>query len=911
MHFPLSRRGQLFSPLLILAFAATSVGQTAQSKPTLKPDDFKVWERLVGPQISNDGHWLSYGVALVDGDGRLVIKNSDTAQILNIPNGVGAKFSEDSQYAAYLITPPKAVLDAIRNGPVGGPPGAPAAKAPQSKLGLRNLATGQEIVFEGVSNFGFLKDTGFLWMQRPATVPLPNGPTAEFVLVNLKSGEPMSISNVANIATNKSQNLVALTIEAESGYKSLQLLDPKAGTLRTLVYGKEAIKSVLFADKSDALSAMVAKEDPKKDGDNFTILVIPNPKASKLEIRALDSTRKTELKGLRIADFAGVDLNDDGTVLAFGTQPWKDKVKPEGRPQDKPGVEVWNAKDVRTMPEQKVQAESVRHKTLTWIWRLADDSVRSYGDGKDQDVRILKDFEHVVITDSKPYDAASTNGFNYEDTWVVNSVTGEKKKVIEKSHWPVVPSRTGRFLAFYERKNWWLYDIKADKKINATGTVRSSFENTDDDHTVPEKPSTSSPLWLRNDDGLVVSDKYDAYLFRTGINTVTQLTQGRKEKRQFRLLNSRPYEEDGAKLTDPMYFVFLDEMTKLSGFYSTDTSGTGKLLFSDNVSLGGYVKSKDTDRVIFTMESFEKSPNLFLTNTAFTAAKVESKTNPQQSKFAWGKTELIHYKNRWGVELQGILTYPADYRPGVRYPMVTYIYERLSQSLNRYEVPVEWSSYNIQALSQNGYFVFQPDIVYKGRNPGINAVDCLEPAVAAVLAKNVGVNPDKIGLMGHSWGGYQTAFVTTVSKVFAVGVAGAPLTELTSMYNTHYWNAGITNQVLLETGQGRLEVPFWEDPKVYFDNSAVWQSKKRTAPILVTFGDKDGAVDYHQGIALYNTLRRMGKDCVLLVYANENHGLAIRANQLDYARRVRHYLDVYLKGVKPEPWISEGVPFVK
>jgi dipeptidyl aminopeptidase/acylaminoacyl peptidase len=131
------------------------------------------------------------------------------------------------------------------------------------------------------------------------------------------------------------------------------------------------------------------------------------------------------------------------------------------------------------------------------------------------------------------------------------------------------------------------------------------------------------------------------------------------------------------------------------------------------------------------------------------------------------------------------------------------------------------------------------------------------------------------------------------------------------MYNTNYWNTGTPNAPILETSQGRLRVPFWEDPKTYIDNSPVWRSMDRKAPILITFGDQDGAVDYHQGIALYNTLRRMGKDCVLLIYHGENHGFSKRPDQLDYGDRLRQFMDVYLKDAKPAPWISQGVPFLK
>jgi dipeptidyl aminopeptidase/acylaminoacyl peptidase len=129
------------------------------------------------------------------------------------------------------------------------------------------------------------------------------------------------------------------------------------------------------------------------------------------------------------------------------------------------------------------------------------------------------------------------------------------------------------------------------------------------------------------------------------------------------------------------------------------------------------------------------------------------------------------------------------------------------------------------------------------------------------------------------------------------------------MYSTIYWNSGTPNQEIFESSQGRMRLPFWEIPDKYFANSPVWQVQKRTAPLLMTFGDSDGAVDFRQGVQFYTTLRRLGKEAVMLVYPGENHGLARPANRLDYAQRVRHYLDVYLKKAKPEAWITDGVPY--
>jgi dipeptidyl aminopeptidase/acylaminoacyl peptidase len=302
---------------------------------------------------------------------------------------------------------------------------------------------------------------------------------------------------------------------------------------------------------------------------------------------------------------------------------------------------------------------------------------------------------------------------------------------------------------------------------------------------------------------------------------------------------------------------------------------------------------------------------VLVSNQAFSQAKPLTTINAHQKDFYWGKTELVHFKNKAGKDLQGVLMYPAGYEEGKSYPMITYIYEKLSQGVYQYKMPNDASTYNPQLFVQSGYFIFMPDIVYRERNPGLSALDCVTSGVNAVLKKNVGVDPKKLGLMGHSWGGYQTAFIVTQTNMFAAANAGAPLTELRSMYNSFYWNAGITDQVIFESSQGRMAVPWWEDPKSYADNNPLDHAHKIQTPILMEQGDQDGAVDFHQGQQLYNTLRRMGKPIVFLVYNGENHNNARRPNQVDYANRQRHFFDVYLKGVKPEKWLSDGIPFLK
>src|SRR5690606_1031827 len=147
--------------------------------------------------------------------------------------------------------------------------------------------------------------------------------------------------------------------------------------------------------------------------------------------------------------------------------------------------------------------------------------------------------------------------------------------------------------------------------------------------------------------------------------------------------------------------------------------------------------------------------------------------------------------------------------------------------------------------------------------------------------------------------------------VFAAAVAGAPLTELYTMYLSIYWHTGGTDAGIFEISQGRMEVPPWQDLEAYLANSPVHHPQKPETPMLGTFGDRDGAVDWHQGIVMYNAARRENKDLVMLVYEGENHGLAKKPNQIDYHRRIMEWFGHYLKGEPAPEWIRDGVPFLK
>jgi dipeptidyl aminopeptidase/acylaminoacyl peptidase len=239
--------------------------------------------------------------------------------------------------------------------------------------------------------------------------------------------------------------------------------------------------------------------------------------------------------------------------------------------------------------------------------------------------------------------------------------------------------------------------------------------------------------------------------------------------------------------------------------------------------------------------------------------------------------------------------------------MIVYTYELLSQELHNYIVPSERSYYNRTAWTQNGYFVFTPDIVFRPREPGMSTVESVEPAIRAVIAKGL-IDPTKVGHIGHSWGGYEAAFLPTRSRMFAASVAGAAITNMLSFMGELHWGPGNAELDHWETGQARMEVPYWEDMDAYLRNSPVAKVHELKSPVLLMTGDNDGTVYWHQAVEYYNYARRAGReDVVMLVYPTEDHGLRKKENQVDYHRRINEWFGHYLKGEAAAKWMTEGV----
>ena len=257
-----------------------------------------------------------------------------------------------------------------------------------------------------------------------------------------------------------------------------------------------------------------------------------------------------------------------------------------------------------------------------------------------------------------------------------------------------------------------------------------------------------------------------------------------------------------------------------------------------------------------------------------------------QTTIPWSAgVRLVNYVSDKGDSLQGALFLPAGYEQGKKYPTIVYYYERLSQTLHSYARPdYSRTGWNPTMYTSNGYAVFIPDLVYKLNDPGMSAVWCVIPGVKAAIQTGV-IDEQHIGIHGHSWGGYQTAFLVTQTDMFRAAAAGAPLTDMISMYDMVYLECGVGDMAILSRRRrGGSQTGPWDNWDAYRRNSPVYHVKDVKTPLLILHNDKDGAVDFEQGIEYYNALRRLKKPVTMITYRGENHGLAKRENMRDYER---------------------------
>jgi len=606
-------------------------------------------------------------------------------------------------------------------------------------------------------------------------------------------------------------------------------------------------------------------------------------------------------------------FNADGSRVYLQTAPERPRTTTPTTPAaDRVELDIWHWKDERLQSMQKVQAGADLSKSYAAVALLDSKQFRQLSD-ESISVSIPLVGDWGLGDDDRKY--RHLTGYVMPvpgDYSFVNVKTGERQLALTGFRGSAALTPNGKFLLAFDGKNWQSVSVPDGRKVNLTAKLPVKFFNEDDDH--PDKPPPYGSEGVTVDGKFVVlSDRYDIWKVALDGSSAENLTKiGRSQQVRFRIINIRQDDDDDARgidLSKPLLLAAENLHTRDTGFYRLAPGGEPKMLVMGARRYGIPQKAKNADTYLLTVQSFYDYPDYFVAGPDFHELKRVTDINPTIRQYNWGRTELVRYKSADGLPLSGVLIKPENFDPSKKYPMVVYIYERLTNTMHQFRIPTAGTSINPTFYASNGYLVFMPDIAYTVGYPGQSALKCVLPAIQAVVDKGF-VDEKGIGIQGHSWGGYQIADMVTQTNRFKAAIAGAPVSNMISAYDGIRWSSGLPRQFQYELSQSRIGGTPWTAPMRFIENSPIFLADRVQTPLLMLHNDQDGAVPWYQGIEYYLALRRLGKECYMLNYNGEDHGLRKRANQQDYTVRMYQFFEHHLKG-KPAPqWMAKGVPYI-
>jgi dipeptidyl aminopeptidase/acylaminoacyl peptidase len=921
---------------------------TARNAGVLKqldPADLAFWKTIRFASVSPDGRWFAYQLTPNEGDAEVIVRpTGDGAErrfkIGEPPPPTGGfggavntavVISDDAKWVAFARYPTAADAKKLRKD----------KKPVQAGVVLLNLATGEQREFEKVRRFAFAsKRPNWLVMHRFGAEGAAPNAGSDMLLLDLRSGTVTSVGNVGDFALDESGAWLAWTIEGRDLVgNGVQVRDLRSDVVRVLDSEKALYRRLAWSDSGLALAVLRGRPDSAAADTSFVVLGYTGFGTSSVKPVVYTPTDTGGFpSGLRVTADRAPRWSADRSMLYFGiaarrTAPESKTPRPDvkpaagipgamqatarGNPDDDElsSLVIWHGKEPRLQSQQQV--EESRDKTFTFLagYRIGDRAFVRLGTDETRDVTLAPNERWAIGVDTRSYErAGNIDGLRFRDLYAIDARTGERKLAVKKTSFRDFVSPDGSRLLYFEDGQYHVYDMAAGTSRVITANAPISFVDTEDDHNMDRPPVT--PLgWARDGNSVLLSDNWDIWRVPVrGNGTAVNLTgNGRKTGVRYQRRVVTDPRERGIDLSKPIYLHMYGERTKKEGLAVIDASkpGARSLVFDDTKLT--FTRARDADVWVFTSQRVNVFPDyaVALRTDALGSGRRLTNANPQQAEYAWSSgARLVDYVTDKGDSLQGALYLPASYEPGKKYPTVVYIYEKRSQFLHSYSVPNETQAFNPSVYTSRGYAVFQPDIVYKVNDPGMSAVWAVVPAVKAAIATGI-VDSTNVALHGHSWGGYQTAFLVTQTDIFKSAIAGAALTDMVSMYSSVYWNTGGGNMAIFESSQGRFKGNFIENYDAYIRNSPAFHAHKIKTPLLLLHNERDGAVDFNQGITFFNTLRELGKDVVMLQYVGENHGLQQPRNQKDYTIRMREFFDHYLKGDAAPDWLKDGIPRLK
>jgi dienelactone hydrolase len=932
-------------------------GAAAPRRP-LTDADRRAWNVIASPQLSHDGAWFAYIVASERAGSAVVLRRlADGHELRFAFTGVpdsAINFSEDSRWVAWSeVVSSGSGINADRR-EAGG------------RVSVVKLSDGVPTVFENVVGYSFGgRPTSWLAVLHGSDGQ-PNAAAANLgrllELRDLVTGSVAHLENVYEFIFDAQGTRLFWSTEGTAGAQaSLVLRDLKSGAQRTLDSTLAAYRHLAWDEYAGGLLSVLRTHADALEADTNAAIVWFTPVGT---VRAVP--RKQEYLPLRDPAFPDTMKLDGGvrprfTVdragVYFFTRPLADSIVFPRILGDAPVGARWlqegpaDGAHAAALSLPGVSRSAVVQPQLT-VWRQPGNlsaAARSSKRAESAFRRVLMfhggrqrmlvaldsgDYRFIAAGARDRWGLLESAGPGHSvgiglpdvarDVQSVDLRDGTRRSVLKGVAGPLMLSPDGQLFAFHSGGHYYVNDIASGNSRNITENIATSFEDSGNDLT-GALPATPFLGWSADSRSVLLSDGWDVWNVQVNGRGATNLTvNGRTDSLRYGPPlpgpGTEPYGDSATLALDlrrPMHLMVREQWTKREGVARVLASRPGAAILLWEEAHLQLLRARDAEVHVYSRETVAEFPDWFAVNGPLQKGVRVTRANQLQDEVEWpGGARLIDYQHPDGKRLQAALYLPSGYEPGKSYPTVVIVGaridgipgERQSGLLHRYHTASGAMALNPSLYAGRGYAVLLPDIVFRANEPGVSALDCVQPAVDAAIALGI-VDANRVGLYGEGWGGYESAFIATRGAGFRAIVAASPLTNLLAAGGSDAGGYRNPGSVLSEASRGRISSDVWSNSEALFRNSPAMHAAGVQAPILLQYDDASGYSSAGQAMEFLSALHGLGKAAAFLHYSSGDADGLARANREDFAARVRAFFDHLLLGSAAPNWWSAAQLF--
>lgn len=733
-------------------------------------------------------------------------------------------------------------------------------------LVVMHLASKEKHVFKNVDKYYGQSDSGYIVMYQFAEKKLN--------IYNLNTEKELKLSNVCFYSISPEMNQIIYS-DSLNQLKWIKLENDMLLDQHHFILNKDRIKKVLW-NKADNEAYLITLLDK-----NFCLYQLKDKKEKKLlQLPVVDELKESIID----TTFYYARITDRKKILF-------DLLHNVSRRNENPEIWNGNVSGIKATIDNKMKL----NRQLAFF-DVQKNNWKSFFQ-KDQILRfeLTKDEKFIIKIKEEKNDL--THLKSHIEAYFVDIEEGNELKIGNYAHNGIWLDHliNHPILFIFSDNKWSVFDLytKNRRKVNPKNS--KFFNDQNDFYKMDSGRYIRVPeIWYN--DNILFQEKFDVYLYNFKEKSLSNLTNGH-HKRKYR------YQLGSINNNTKMILLWSTEFHQKEGISVLDASGEIRDLVADKAKYSKIITNGS--KVVYLKEKYNKPTALYIYDLINNVESLIYQSNKHD--ISVDKVHSVYHQwiNSEGQRRSAVIRFPEDYNSYKTYPAIFDLYSERYPDQNVYQSPFNETGarINYRRYIKDDYFIIEPDIAYEIGNPGISSAKYIEDVFQEVI-KKFNIDSGRVGVFGHSFGGYETNFVISQTNIFKAAVSGSGVSDMVDFYFTFNYKMWDANFFRFESQQWRMGKGFMDIPNFYYDNSPIHQAYRIQTPLLLITGKEDQVIDYKQSVKMFLALKKQNKAVDMVLYPQEGHQLFNIKNIDDMQYRIKSFFDYHLKNSSKPDWLN-------